>query len=129
MIAAILQRGVAAQPAKANQAHSAFHPQSSLFQAFTAFSKRVAGSDGVVDQNHGFVKINFAFNHPRCTVILGFLAHQQAAIASAGLQNAGLQNGDADQSISSELAAIKMFEQLEEAASGKLRAARAQRNS
>src|SRR6185312_7806907 len=102
--------GNAKLPAKMHQADSAFHSQPCIFKALAALPERIPRSNGVIYQNYRLKGIDFTLNDPHSPMRFGFLADEQSAIASARLQNAGLENGNANQSVSGKLPAVEAFQ-------------------
>src|SRR5215469_6390788 len=98
------------------QADSAFHSQSRFFQVLAAFPERLPRSNGVIHHNYRLVGINLTLDYAHGPMRLGFLADQQSAIAPARLQNAGLENGNANQSVGGELPAVEALQQRQQTA-------------
>src|ERR1041384_1877769 len=75
VITALLHARVAVLPAETYQADAAFNAQSRLLQAFGGFGHARSGADGVVDDDHGLIRIDDALDQFARAVLFSLLTN------------------------------------------------------
>src|SRR5262249_45633028 len=90
VVAALLHHCVAPVPAEPDKRNSALNPKSRGLENLATFFHRHAGADGIIYEDDRLVWVDLPFDQLQRTVLLAFLADQQAAVPAAGLQDAGL---------------------------------------
>src|SRR5262249_19515292 len=76
VITTLLHQRVAVLPTETNETDATFDAQSCFFQSLGGFSHARSGADGVIDDDHGLIRIDNAFDQLERTMLLAFFANQ-----------------------------------------------------
>jgi hypothetical protein len=128
VIAPLLHAGEAAVPAEAHEEDAAFDADAGLLEVPAGEVHRRARADRIVEHDGGLVPVDRSLDELERAVLLALRANQQAVIAAARLQDAGIENRHRGQADRGDLPAVEPLEQLEDAAAGELGAVRGERH-